>query len=60
MFTNDMKYSSLIVDKMSGKNKSEGVGLYVDIGTFGCFNDLKDAKRKFLAPKKDGDKVDAI
>ena len=47
-----MKYSSLVVDKMSGKNKSEGVGLYVVIGTIGYFKDLKDAKRKFLAQKK--------
>jgi len=60
MFINDMKYSSFIVDKMLGKNKIGGVGLYVDIGTIGYFKDLKVTKRKLAAPKKDGEKVDDI
>jgi hypothetical protein len=60
MFINDMKYSSFIVDKMLGKHKIGGVGLYVDIGTIGYFKDLRVTKRKFLAPKKDGEKVDGI
>lgn len=60
MFINDMKYSSFIVDKMLGRNKVGGVGLYVDIGTIGYFKDLKITKRKFVAPKKDGEKVDGI
>ncbi|HEY0732227.1 MAG TPA: hypothetical protein VGD33_07405 [Chitinophagaceae bacterium] len=60
MFINDMKYSSFIVDKMLGKHKIGGVGLYVDIGTIGYFKDLKVTKRKFVAPKKDGEKVDDI
>ena len=59
MFINDMKYSSFIVDKMLGKNKIGGVGLYVDIGTIGYFKDLKITKRKLVAPKKD-EKVDDI
>src|SRR5687768_16009479 len=53
MFINDMKYSSFIVDKMLGKHKVGGVGLYVDIGTIGYFRDLKVTKRKFVAPKKE-------
>jgi hypothetical protein len=52
MFINDMKYSSFIVDKMLGKHKTGGVGLYVDIGTIGYFKDLKVTKRKFVALKK--------
>ncbi len=60
MFINDMKYSSFIVDKMLGKHKIGGVGLYVDIGTIGYFKDLKVTKRKLVAPKKDGEKVDDI
>ena len=60
MFINDMKYSSFIVDKMLGKHKIGGVGLYVDIGTIGYFKDLKVTKRKLVTPKKDGGKVDDI
>jgi hypothetical protein len=60
MFINDMKYSSFIVDKMLGTNKVGAVGLYVDIGTIGYFKDLKVTKRKFAAPKKEGEKVDDI
>ena len=60
MFINDMKYSSFIVDKMLGTNKVGGVGLYVDIGTIGYFKDLKVTKRKFVGPKKEGEKVDDI
>lgn len=60
MFINDMKYSSFIVDKMLGKHKIGGVGLYVDIGTIGYFKDLKVTKRKLVAPKKDLEKVDDI
>ena len=60
MFINDMKYSSFIVDKMLGANKTGGIGLYVDIGTIGYFKDLKVTKRKFVAPKNDGEKADDI
>lgn len=60
MFINDMKYSSFIVDKMLGKNKIGGVGLYVDIGTIGYFKDLKVTKRKFIEKKENGGKVDGI
>lgn len=60
MFINDMKYSTFIVDKMLGKNKIGGVGLYVDIGTIGYFKDLKVTKRQLKTPKKDGEKVDDI
>ena len=60
MFINDMKYSSFIVDKMLGKHKIGGVGLYVDIGTIGYFKDLKVTKRKLVAPKKEGEEVDDI
>jgi hypothetical protein len=45
MFINNMKYSSFIVDKMLGKVKKGGVGLYVDIATIGYFKDLKVIKR---------------
>jgi hypothetical protein len=60
MFINDMKYSSFIVDKMLGKHKIGGIGLYVDIGTVGYFKDLKVTRRKLAAPKNDGEKVDDI
>jgi hypothetical protein len=60
MFINDMKYSSFIVEKMLGKHKVGGVGLYVDIGTIGYFKDLKIIKRKAVAPKNEGEKVDGI
>lgn len=60
MFINDMKYSTFIVDKMLGKNKIGGLGLYVDIGTIGYFKDLKVTKRELKTRKKDGDKVDSF
>jgi hypothetical protein len=60
MFINDMKYSSFIVDKMLGKNKIGGVGLYVDIGTIGYFRDLKITKRKFAKKVEKGEKVNDI
>jgi hypothetical protein len=59
MFVDDMKYSSFVVDKMLGKHKTGGVGLYVDIGTIGYFKDLKVTKRKFVTPEE-GEKVDDI
>jgi hypothetical protein len=59
MFINDMKYSSFIVDKMLGKNKIGGVGLYVDIGTIGYFKDLKVTKGQ-LKKKSTDEKVDDI
>jgi hypothetical protein len=59
MFINDMKYSSFIVDKMLGKNKIGGVGLYVDIGTIGYFKDLKVTKGT-LKKKSTDEKVDGI
>jgi len=52
MFINNMKYSSFIVDKMLGKVKKGGVGLYVDIATVGYFKDLKIIKRPYKAPIK--------
>jgi hypothetical protein len=60
MFINDMKYSSFIVDKMLGKNKIGGVGLYVDIGTIGYFKDLKVTRRNLASLKRDQEKVDDI
>jgi hypothetical protein len=60
MFINDMKYSSFIVEKMLGKHKIGGIGLYVDIGTIGYFRDLKVTKRQLATPKKNGEKVDGI
>ncbi|MEQ1587076.1 MAG: hypothetical protein ABL895_14410 [Cyclobacteriaceae bacterium] len=59
MFINDMKYSSFIVDKMLGKHKIGGVGLYVDIGTIGYFKDLK-VTRGQLKKKSTNEKVDDI
>lgn len=59
MFINDMKYSSFIVDKMLGKNKIGGVGLYVDIGTIGYFKDLKVTKGQ-LKKKATSEKIDDI
>ncbi|MEJ1242248.1 hypothetical protein WBG78_29135 [Chryseolinea sp. T2] len=60
MFINDLKYSSFIVDKMLGKNKVGGVGLYVDIGTIGYFKDLKVTKGELKKKKENGGKVDDI
>lgn len=60
MFINDMKYSSFIVDKMLGKNKIGGVGLYVDIGTIGYFKDLKVTKRELKKKGENGETVDDI
>lgn len=60
MFINDMKYSSFIVDKMLGKNKIGGVGLYVDIGTVGYFKDLKITRKALVKKKDQGEKVDDI
>ncbi len=59
MFINDMKYSSFIVNKMLGKHKLGGVGLYVDIGTIGYFKDLK-VTRGQLKKKSTDEKVDDI
>ncbi|HEX6890893.1 MAG TPA: hypothetical protein VF141_09370 [Chryseolinea sp.] len=60
MFINDLKYSSFIVDKMLGKNKIGGVGLYVDIGTIGYFKDLKVTKGQLKKKKGKDEKVDDI
>lgn len=61
MFINDMIYSTFIVDKMLGKQKIGGVGLYVDIGTIGYFKDLKVTKGQLKKKKKSTDeKVDGI
>ena len=60
MFINDMKYSTFIVDKMLGKNKKGGIGLYVDIGTIGYFKDLKVTKRALKVKPKAGEKVNDI
>ncbi|MFY7840773.1 MAG: family 16 glycoside hydrolase [Lacibacter sp.] len=56
MFINGMKYSSFIVDKMLGKNKKGGIGLYVDIGTTGYFKDLKVTKRRLKVKTNTGEK----
>ena len=56
MFINDMKYSTFIVDKMLGKNKKGGIGLYVDIGTIGYFKDLKVTKRALKVKPKAGER----
>lgn len=60
MFINDMKYSTFIVEKMLGKHKLGGIGLYVDIGTIGYFRDLKVTRKQLATPKKTGEKVDGI
>ena len=60
MFINNMKYSSFIVDKMLGKVKKGGVGLYVDIATVGYFKDLKIIKRPYKAPIKKEEKQEDI
>ena len=60
MFINNMKYSSFIVDKMLGKVKKGGVGLYVDIATVGYFKDLKIIKRPYKAPIKKEVKQEGI
>jgi hypothetical protein len=60
MFINNMKYSSFIVNKMLGKHKKGGIGLYVDIGTIGYFKDLKVIKRALKVKPKEGEKVNKI
>lgn len=60
MFINDMKYSSLIVDKMLGKVKKGSIGLYVDIGTIGYFKDLKVTKRALKVKAQSSEKVNGI
>lgn len=60
MFINNMIYSSFIVDKMLGKVKKGGVGLYVDIATVGYFKDLKIIKRPYKAPIKKEVKQEGI
>ena len=60
MFINNMIYSSFIVDKMLGKVKKGGVGLYVDIATIGYFKDLKITKRDLIVKKGNGEKVEGI
>ena len=60
MFINDMKYSSFIVDKMLGRHKKGGIGLYVDIGTIGYFRDLKVTKRALKVEKGTGEKIDKL
>ncbi|MGS2739286.1 hypothetical protein [Sinomicrobium sp. M5D2P17] len=41
LYINNQIYPSFIVTQMKGKNKSGGIGLFVDIGTIGYFKDLK-------------------
>lgn len=60
MFINNMKYSSFIVDKMLGKVKNGGVGLFVDIATIGYFKDLKVIKRVYKTSRKKEEKQDGI
>lgn len=60
MFINNMKYSTFIVDKMLGKNKKGGIGLYVDIGTIGYFRDLKITKKTLMTKAQVGEKVSGI
>ncbi|MEN9600372.1 MAG: hypothetical protein RL596_2696 [Bacteroidota bacterium] len=45
MFINNSKYSTFIVDKMKGKNTHGSIGLWVDIGTIGYFEDLRVTKK---------------
>lgn len=60
MFINDLKYSSFIVDKLLGKNKPGGIGMYVDIGTIGYFRDLKVTRRTLRDNKKSGEQMDKL
>lgn len=60
MFINDMKYSTFIVDKLLGNNKTGGIGLYVDIGTIGYFRDLKVTKSALKVTPKAGEKINGI
>lgn len=60
MFINNMKYSTFIVDKMLGKVKKGGVGLYVDIATIGYFKDLKVIKSALKVSNKKEEKQDGI
>lgn len=60
MFINDLKYSSFVVDKMLGKNKKGGIGLYVDIGTIGYFRDLKVIKKALKMNQDSGEKIKDI
>jgi hypothetical protein len=60
MFINNLKHSSFIVDKMLGKVKKGGVGLYVDIATIGYFKDLKVIKRAYKAPINKEEKQEGI
>jgi hypothetical protein len=60
MFVNDMKYSSIVVNKMLGKNQKGYIGLYVDIGTIGYFKNLKVTKRELKREQEKGEDVDDI
>lgn len=44
MFINGAKSATFIVDKMLGKTRRGGIGLWVDIGTIGYFKDLKTTR----------------
>jgi len=44
LYINGAKYSTMVVSKLLGSNKSGSVGLWVDIGTTGYFKDLKITK----------------
>jgi hypothetical protein len=60
MFINNMKYSSFVVDKLLGRTKKGGLGLYVDIGTIGYFKDLKVTKKALRVDDATGAKVDKL
>jgi hypothetical protein len=60
MFINDMKHSTFIVDKLLGKNRIGGIGLYVDIGTIGYFKDLKVTRRAFKVKTETEEKIKDI
>lgn len=45
LFVNDAKYSTLVVDRMKGNNRSGAIALWVDIGTIGYFKDLVITKK---------------
>ena len=60
MFINNAKYSTFIVDKMLGKNKKGGVGLFVDIATIGYFKDLKVTQRALKVSNNKEEKQDGI
>ncbi|MBL7727565.1 MAG: DUF1080 domain-containing protein [Dinghuibacter sp.] len=60
MFINNAKYSTFIVDRLLGKHKKGGIGLYVDIGTTGYFKDVKVTRKALQVKPKTGEKLSGI